>query len=166
MRFGLNALHLLAAMIWFGGMFHLGAVVIPALRRDLEESERTRWIPALGRRFRPFAWSAVLILWITGGVKVYELTAFRHLGSFLQHPHGRILGWKVTLALAATVLAFLHDWVLGPRYQRGLESGNLPPSSRKRLRRWTVGLAVATQALILAVILLAVMLHVRAFPPT
>jgi putative copper resistance protein D len=58
-------LHLLAALVWLGGMFFLGLVGAPVLR-SVEPAMRQQLFQQLGVRFRSLGWLAFAVLIITG----------------------------------------------------------------------------------------------------
>src|SRR6185437_2938455 len=64
--FATVSLHVLAAMFWLGGMFFLGIVGAPALRRVEPPELRQRLFSTLGLRFRALGWGAVGVLLATG----------------------------------------------------------------------------------------------------
>ena len=60
------ALHLLAAVIWVGGMFFAWMVLRPASASTLQAPERlTLWLEVF-RRFFHWVWAAVLLLPVSG----------------------------------------------------------------------------------------------------
>jgi uncharacterized membrane protein len=56
--------HILAAIIWIGGMFFLPLVLVPVLRRQ-EPKLRAVLLDAVGRRFRTVGWIAIGLLLVT-----------------------------------------------------------------------------------------------------
>src|SRR5262249_27253703 len=62
----LNFLHLLAATVWVGGSLAIPLVITPVIRSRLPPDKRVEMIAAMGQRFRPFAWSALVVLALTG----------------------------------------------------------------------------------------------------
>ncbi|MFC3609529.1 CopD family protein [Stutzerimonas tarimensis] len=62
----LYALHVIAAMLWVGGMFFAWMVLRPAVVAVLQAPERLRLWSEVFRRFFVWVWVAVLILPITG----------------------------------------------------------------------------------------------------
>jgi len=59
--------HLLAAIVWIGGMLFLALAVVP-VTRGLPAPERGALVGALGRRFRPVGWACIVLLLATGVV--------------------------------------------------------------------------------------------------
>jgi uncharacterized membrane protein len=156
--------HLLAAVVWVGGMLFLALVVVPSTR-GLAPDQRAGLFDALGRRFRPIGWACVALLVATGllslthrGVTWEDALS----GQLLGTPFGRLLGLKLALVAAMLVLSALHDFVVGPASTRALTDPD--GSARGRaLRRRASWLARVSTLLALAVVALAVAL-VRGLP--
>lgn len=114
-------IHVLAAIVWLGGMFFLALVGAPVLRR-FDAPIRAALFQNLGLRFRTVGWVAVALLVVTG---VSNLS-FRGLlrGDVLASPafwtglYGRALALKLLAACAMLVLSVLHDFVIGPAVSR------------------------------------------------
>jgi copper resistance protein D len=64
-------IHVLAAMLWLGGMFFLGIVGAPALRSVEPPPLRQRLFQELGSRFRRIGWLAIAVLVTTGVFNLY-----------------------------------------------------------------------------------------------
>jgi uncharacterized membrane protein len=101
-------LHVLAAVVWVGGMFFAYQCLRPAVGEALTPEQRPAlWYPTLTHFFR-WVWAAVVILPVSGYVMI-----FRHLGGMGE------AGWHVhvmqTLGIAM-ILLFLH--VFFAPYQR------------------------------------------------
>lgn len=134
-------LHVVAAMVWLGGMLFLALVLVPALRRLEDPPLRARLIHEVGLRFRTVGWIAVGVLAVTG---VTNLWLFPHL---LRSPRFHLKLGLVGLALG---LAALHDFVLGPR--AGL------PGADPALRRRASWVARVNVLVVLAVVALGLAL--------
>lgn len=148
-------LHLLAAVVWIGGMAFLSFVLVPLLQHEPFAAQRGALIRAAGRRFRAVVWSAAGVLLATGPL----LMAAR--GWSLGDPGGWPAVLTVKLMLVAILLALTvaHDLVVGPRVGRILL---MPEGSRTdRERRLVAGSAWLPRASLLvalAVLLAAVTL--------
>ncbi len=111
------ALHVLAAVIWVGGMFFAWQCMRPAVGEAVAPEQRPAlWYPTLTRFFR-WVWAAVVILPLSGYMMV-----FRHLGGMGQ------AGWHVHVMQAlgiVMILLFLHVF-FAPyrRLGRTLENGD------------------------------------------
>ncbi len=116
MQSAIVVVHLLAAMVWVGGTVALVFVGVPAIR-TLEGEPRGRAMKALGLRWRPLGYGALLVLGITG----VELAA--HDWDEGRSPFRAVLWVKVALAILLVVFSYAHNYVLGPRLQTEIRDG-------------------------------------------
>ena len=109
-------IHILAATVWIGGQITLLALV-PLLRAA--EGMAT----AAARRFQWIAWTAFVILLVTGVANGYNA----HIGWSDLHttPAGRTLSLKLGFVVLSGIGAAVHAYYLGPRAGRA-------PSRRAR----------------------------------
>lgn len=108
-----DAVHLLAAGVWGGGVLHFA--LLPW--RALDGLRRPALVGGLVRRFSNVALGAVVALAATG-----LLAGFLHVYSPLQlttTPYGRTLLVKVGLWLGVLALGALHLLVIGPTLKAG-----------------------------------------------
>lgn len=153
------ALHVLAAIVWLGGLFFLGFVGAPELRRLDDLHLRQRLFHVLGLRFRTVGWAALAVLILTGLLNLWFRGLLHWQGvlaepAFWATPLGRALAWKLAAVALMLVVSFLHDWVYGPR------AGLVPPDAdaARRCRRTAVLLAQVNTLLALVIIGAAVLL--------
>ena len=112
-------IHLLAALLWLGGMFFLGAVGAPVLRSVEPPELRKQLFHELGLRFRTVGWIAIGVLLVTGTLNLY----FRGVliggaladPNFWRSPFGRALGFKLACVTTMLALSAWHDFSIGPR---------------------------------------------------
>lgn len=151
-------LHVLAALVWLGGMISLALVGAPVLRAVEPPELRQRLFDAIGRRFRSVGWSAVLVLVVTG---LYNISARGWLhravlldSGFWRTDQGRTLGIKLAAVAVMLVTGAVHDLVDGPA------AGRAAPGSDEslRLRRRAMLLARLNAVLGLVVVVAAVLL--------
>ncbi|HKK08587.1 MAG TPA: DUF4149 domain-containing protein [Gemmatimonadota bacterium] len=151
--------HVLAAMLWLGGMFFLAVVGGPALRGIEDPALRGRLYSAIGRGFRRAGWGAILVLVATGvgNLAFRGLLARSVLGSgrFWAGPFGRTLAWKLVAVTGMVVVSAVHDFVLGPAASRAAREGD--PRARA-LRARAAWLARINAGLGVVVVVLAVRL--------
>lgn len=137
--------HLLAAMLWLGGMLFLIFVLVPALRGESGEL-RGRLVDTVGLRFRTVGWICLLLLLLSGSANIllrgYSLT-------------GTLLIAKLALFGVILVLSFIHDFVIGPRATRAMASGS---EDAEKLRRLSAIIGRINTLLALAVVALAIKL--------
>lgn len=150
--------HVLAAIVWAGGMIFLGPIAAPALRRVEPASTRDEIFLSIGRRFRPVGWVCIALLVVTGLVNLgaLGLNPFRDPSFLLVPPLGHVLLTKLVLVLIVVILSALHDFVWGPRaFALGPES-----PEGQRYRRRAIGAARLNVVLVLVIVFLAVALRV------
>jgi uncharacterized membrane protein len=108
--------HILGAAIWIGGTVFLAAVAVP-YARTLDDDRRTELVSALGRRFRRVSWTALVLSAASGLYTMYRFGLFNwKLLRAGEYGNGLII--KLSIVVVILVLAALHDFVLGPRYER------------------------------------------------
>lgn len=152
------SLHVLAALLWLGGMFFLAVVGAPVLR-DLDSAPlRARLFQALGARFRAVGWACIVVLVITGFTNLH----FRGLldadlladAGFWASPYGTALSWKLGAVTAMILTSALHDFWLGPAAK---DAGRGKPRA-DRMRRVSSWVARINALLGVVVVLAAIRL--------
>ncbi len=149
--------HVLAAMLWLGGMFFLAAVGAPVLRAVEPPSLRAELFRRLGERFRGVGWAAIGVLVMTGVLNLH----FRGLlgrmddAGFWASRYGYALAWKLSAVGTMIVISGIHDFVLGPAASR-LVPGS-PSAVRARTRAaWLARInAIVGLILVIAAVRLA-----------
>ena len=116
-------LHVLAALLWLGGMFFLGVVGAPVLRAIEPAALRQRLFHLLGVRFRTVGWIAIAVLVATGTImlRARGLLAWSGvLGSaaFWRTPLGVALAFKLATVVTMIVVSAVHDFLVGPAASR------------------------------------------------
>ena len=155
--------HILAALVWIGGMLFLALVVVPAVR-PLPEVERGALVGAVGRRFRTVGWMCIALLLATGVANAAARGVTPQVfvsAPFLASTFGRLLWLKLALVLLMIALSAVHDFVLGPASVRAIARRDV--ATARALRRQASWNARLNALLGLLVILLAVFL-VRGLP--
>ena len=106
MALALRFLHVLAALVWIGGMLFVALVLVPVVRAQADPALRARLFHEVGVRFRAVGWAALLVLLATGLANLWMRPYLFTLTRFQ---------WKLGLVIVALGLSALHDFVLGPR---------------------------------------------------
>lgn len=140
--FVLVTLHVLAAVVWIGGMIFIGLVLAPVLRGH-PPRERAALLRAVGHRFLKIGWAALAVLLVTGPV-LWSVRAFQFRAT---------LGVKLVLVAVILYLSILHDFSLGPRLTDQLEKGG-QGEEVGRLRRQVALLARVNTLFALVVLIL------------
>lgn len=144
-------IHVLAAVVWVGGMLFMGIVVAPASRAVEEPSVRTALMSAVGQRFKVVGWICIALLILTG---IFNLMSRLATASLSFH---RALGVKLLLVLAMIALSAVHDFVLGPRLV-AQEKGGASAEAVAPLRRRVISLARLNALLGIIVVWLGLLL--------
>lgn len=124
------ALHLLAALVWVGGMFFAWMILRPAAVSALEAPARLKLWVEVFRRFFHWVWAAVLVLPITG-VGMLHLR-FAGFESAPRYVHIMIGLYIAMLALFLRVQALQL-----PELRRAVAAGDWPSggAALARIRR-------------------------------
>ncbi len=116
-------LHILAAVIWIGGMLFLSLVAVPVLRQVDSPLLRADLFRKMAWRFRRLVWICLAVLILTGTVNV----AF--YGDTTQgSPYLKVLGIKLGLVAVLVTMGVAHDFIIGPRAARAQSRDGLLPT--------------------------------------
>ncbi len=156
------AVHILSAVVWLGGMLFLVMVMLPTARAAMQAEGPGAGLGMLRDavdRFLPVAWTAMVLLGLSGGYLAWEHWGIRpdvffsDSGRFMQ-----ILQIKSGLFMAVVLLSLIHDFWLGPKILEKLDASRaagevLPQSLARKVVRMTAGvnLLAAMSILVLAV---------------
>jgi copper resistance protein D len=151
-------MHVLAALLWLGGMFFLALVGAPALR-TLDPALRQRLFRDLGSRFRKVGWVSLAVLIVTGMLNLYYRGWLHWEGAlgdatFWRTATGAALAWKLGAVAAMLVVQGIHDFALGPASSRAIAGS----TEALLLRRRAALLARASALLGLVIVIAAVRL--------
>ncbi len=110
-----SLLHLLAAVIWLGGMAFSFLVVIPSLTAIDPPPLRGKLMGAVVKRFAPIAWAAVAVLVLTG----LAMTVWRvpSPGALISTGYGIKLLVKILIAVAMIAIGAATAFVLTPKLE-------------------------------------------------
>jgi uncharacterized membrane protein len=153
-------IHVLAAMLWLGGMFFLGAVGAPALRGVQPPPVRQKLFQELGSRFRRVGWVSIVVLVVTGVLNLY-FRDWLHwsgvLGSaeFWRTSTGHALAGKLLTVVLMISCSAIHDFILGPRAGRATPGSSEAIALRKRAAALARANAILGVLLVVAAVRLA-----------
>jgi len=107
-----RALHVVAVVVWIGGVAIVTSVILPAARRMAEPRERIAFFETVERRFALEARIASLITAATGFYMVHRLELWdRFLDVHFWWMHAMVVVWAVfTLVLFVLEPLVLHRW--------------------------------------------------------
>lgn len=158
-------LHILAGILWIGGMAFFALVVVPVVRREEFRGDAPALIRQAGIRFRSIGWLCIALLVATGVMNLaYQGTGWENIwsGALWHGAEGVVLALKLALVLAVIALSVLHDFIVGPR-AAAASAANAAAPAAIRLSRWARWLARLNLFLALMVVFFGVML-VRGSP--
>ena len=114
----LVAVHLIAALIWVGGMF-FAVYVLRLAAGPMEPKDRINLWTLTFQKFFPWVWLAVTILPLTGYWIIFAgFGGFASLPVLYHIMHG--LGWTM-------IVLFLHLWFAPyARFRRAVEAEDFP----------------------------------------
>lgn len=113
------AIHILAAVVWVGGMFFAYVVLRPSMPGIEPAAERPRLWRRVFARFFPWVWAAVIALPVTG----YALIGHQFGGMAGAAPYIHVmqgLGWLMFLLFGHLYFA---SW---RRFRSAVDAGDLP----------------------------------------
>jgi len=109
--------HMLATIIWIGGLATLSILVLPAARQTLDANTYASFLASLQRRLDPLGWLSLIFLVATG---MFQMSANPNYAGFLTISNrwavAILLKHLVFLAMVA-VSAYI-TWGLLPSLQR------------------------------------------------
>jgi len=132
--------HLLAAVIWVGGLFYF-APALPLISRDLSPKQQKTLLAAMVPRFSILGITSVVVMAVSG---LYSAWAQVTLPSALATPYGRVLLVKIGLVGLILILAAVNLVWVRPKLAKDGKAG-------RHLQR-----LVTAEALLAVVILFAV----------
>jgi uncharacterized membrane protein len=122
-------IHLLAALIWVGGMFFAYVTLRPAATEVLEPPQRLSLWDAVFRRFFSWVWGAVSILMVSGLYMVYLYGGLAHVG---RHIHIMLLiGLTMMVIYGYVYFGCYVPFSLHVAKQRWKEAGEILAKIRK-----------------------------------
>jgi len=115
-------LHILAAIVWIGGMAFLVLVVVPYLRKG-DRAKAAALMRDTGSRFRDIGWICFAIVLVTGTFNLWMRGV--RVSSFgdpvwLRSQLGHAVSLKLAVFTVVLVMSAVHDFVIGPRATRAI----------------------------------------------
>jgi uncharacterized membrane protein len=99
-------IHLMSAIAWVGGMFFMGLILIPVMRKALPSIERTLLFDKVGYRYGKVSSVALLLLLVTGYLNgEHRHVDWTHLTS---SSYRQILALKLILVALVIVVTIVH----------------------------------------------------------
>lgn len=122
-------IHLLAVLVWVGGMFFAYVALRPAAVETLDPPQRLKLWVAVFRRFFRWVWASVASLLATGLYMVYLYGGMAHVASYVHIM--LLLGLVMMLIFVYVFFALYVPLCLNVSNQRWKEAGELLGKIRK-----------------------------------
>jgi uncharacterized membrane protein len=153
-------IHVLAAMLWLGGMLFLGVVGAPVLRAVEPPALRQRLFHQLGLRFRTIGWIAITVLVATGVIMLGARGLLHWSGvfgsaTFWRSTLGTTLAAKLATVVTMIVVSAVHDFLLGPAAGRATPGSPEAVALRRRAALLARANAIVGLLLVIAAVRLA-----------
>ncbi len=118
--------HLLAAIIWVGGMFFAYMVLRPSAASLLEPPQRLPLWAASFRRFFPWVWASIIVLLSTGYWMILSPSAFGGFAHVRMYVHV-MQGLGIVMILIFLYLFFAPY----PRLNRAVTAADWPEAGKQ-----------------------------------
>lgn len=145
--------HMIATVVWIGGLAALALLVLPSAEKALSDEAKAALLEGIQRRFDPLAWFSLAVLVVTG---LIQMSANPNYEGFLNFGNR----WAVAILVkhlsigAMVVVSAVITWGILPSLRRSAfriaRGGEAPEIDRLRKRN----LALIRANLILAVLVL------------
>jgi copper resistance protein D len=127
MRLVVLYLHVVAAVVWIGGLAYQAHVLLPAARRGAVAP-----FAEAARRARPVTWTAIAIVVLSG---FYNVTQLGDLARVMESGAGLMLAAKFTLVILAVALASQRDFAQVTLLTAALATGADPARPLRSITR-------------------------------
>jgi len=157
-------LHIVAVAVWVGPQFFMFIATVPALRIIDDRETRLRVLRVVTTRFGWLAWSAMVILVLTGISNVFDHEDESAISVLdFDWRYSWIFFTKMALVAAIIALTALHSFVVGPRQMALAEREDEASEETARLQRTGVILSSLNLLLSLGTIFAGALLANEAF---
>jgi len=112
-------LHLLAAVVWLGGLLFESHILFPLLSKN----GLTETVGSAISRFRRVTWTAIVLMVLTG---LYNLTRLPPIPHLIESGVLKLLALKLFLVLIVLMLSAHRDFGLASRLLREVAAGRAP----------------------------------------
>jgi uncharacterized membrane protein len=133
--------HLLGMAVWLGGVLYQAHILMPMARRTGEPLARrdgAGTFATAARRQRPFAWTALALVVLTG---FYNVTRLGPLDRVMQSGAGLMLAGKFILVLLLIAVAAQRDFTQLVRLHLALRTSE-DPAPALRAIAWLDRIAI------------------------
>lgn len=146
-------LHLLATIVWIGGIVMILSVILPGAKSSLVSAMASRLMNEVTKRFTPMANISILILIVTGVIiAIYD----KNYTGFSDFSNNWIVVLLIKHFIVALMIAihFYRGLILNPMIARLSTQTSEPSSKIPSLQKFSLNLVKANLFLGLVVLLL------------
>jgi uncharacterized membrane protein len=148
-------LHMLATVVWIGGLAALALLILPVARRSLEPQAFSDFLRKINQKLDPIGWLSLGLLTVTGLVQMDANPNYEGFFAFSNDWSRAILLKHIIFFGMIAVSAYL-TWGLNPAIQRaaiqrarGRDPGNEKTLERRVIRLMNLNLGLAVVILVL-----------------
>jgi uncharacterized membrane protein len=105
-------LHMVATVVWIGGLVSLVVIVLPIARKYLDNKDYSLLLDQLQRRLDPLGWLSLAVLLVTG---LFQMSANPNYEGFLTFTNRwavSILIKHILFALMIAISAYMTWWLV------------------------------------------------------
>ncbi|TFH34349.1 MAG: hypothetical protein E4G99_09680 [Anaerolineales bacterium] len=113
------ALHMLATVVWIGGILYQSLFLLPVIRSTKEPAAALTLLERLRQRFQPAAWLSLAVLIVTGLIQMVANSNYQGFLAFENTWARAILIKHIALGVMI-LLATYQSFILYPRLTRSL----------------------------------------------
>lgn len=150
-------LHMLATVVWLGGLAALSLIILPAARKSLEPAAQSKLLAQIQARFQPVGWFSLAILAVTGMFQMSAHPAYQGFLAIDSSWAAAILIKHLVIGLMVLAAGYM-TWGVLPALQRSalmLAAGKQVDAAQiDRLRRREIAILRVNLALSVVVLLL------------
>ena len=112
-------LHMLATATWVGSLAAIALLILPAMRRTLDEETQLVLLEAIQKRLEPIAWFSISLLVLTG---LFQMSVNPHYDGFLAISTQWSLAIlaKHILGVIMIVVSAIQTWEVIPAIRRAI----------------------------------------------
>lgn len=133
-------LHMLATVVWIGGLTTLALLVLPLAQRSLDSDAYVRFLHEIQRRLDPIGWFSLMVLLASGLFQMSASPNYEGLLSIGNRWAAAILTKHIVFIVMIGVSAYL-TWGLLPKLRRNAirlaQGDSYSPASEQLLKQNT-----------------------------
>jgi len=122
MNIAVDLLHILAAVLWIGGLLYHN-VFLPLSLKGIDPIQQLHLKLSLAKKISALSWVSVIILIITGSMKVQHNALFDHATNY-----GLALTFKIALVVNMVLIMVVISFIFGKKIKENMPKKGKEPS--------------------------------------